>query len=204
MRIYYADIRGLDESKAKYPPKSASHGSAFGMSLLAIAYEDYNAAVMPKLNKFLRSRPCFPGNEQLHYSISHSRTHVAVAVSKQPVGLDTLDLREIKPEMLEKLTTAAERENLTFHEIWSLREAFFKLKGEGDLRTLRFYRKNGKIDSPDPAVHCRLYPDIEKSTLAVCSYADTFPDKIIKIPSEKLLRDNNRLDREIAKHTSST
>ena len=148
----------------------------------------------------MRSRPGFSGCETLHYSISHSRTHVAVAVSKQPVGLDTLDLREIKPEMLEKLTTTAEREGLSFHEIWSLREAFFKLKGEGDLRTLRFYRENGKILAPDPAVNCRLYPDVEKSTLAVCSYGDAFPEKLIKIPAEKLLRDDNRLDREIEKH----
>ncbi|NCC66919.1 MAG: 4'-phosphopantetheinyl transferase superfamily protein [Clostridia bacterium] len=197
MRLYYSDIRGLDESKAKYPPMSPNHGSAFGTSLLAVAYGEYNTAVMPKIKKLISGKPYFPGNEGFHFSISHSRTHVICAVSKRPVGVDTIDFRSVPESVVHQLTTAEEREHLSFYEIWALRESLYKLTGEGDLKTMRFYMKSREIIAPVPGVFCRLYDEIEDSAAAVCSFADNLPDKLIKIPSKMLLRDNNKLDRKL-------
>lgn len=198
MRLYYADIRGIDERDALYPPLSENKGSAFGVSLLSVAYHDYAGAPIPKIVKLLTGKPISPDRPEYHYSISHSKTHVFVALSKKPVGVDTEAHRFIKQTTIEKLTTPAELAGLTFFDIWVLRESLFKLTGKGDTRTMRFYRKNGKIVPPEDGVFCRLYSDIEGSSAAVSCYDGVFPDKITKIPIEKLLKNEalKRLEKE--------
>jgi len=198
MRLYYADIRGIDEKDALYPPLSDSHGSAFGVSLLAAAYRDCAGAPLPKIIKLLTGKPFSPERPEYHYSISHSKTHVLVALSKQPVGVDTETHRSIKQATIEKLTTPAELAGLPFFDIWVLRESLFKLNGKGDTRTMRFYKRIGKIVSPEDGVCCRLYSDIEGSSTAVSCYSGDFPDKIKKIPVEVLLKKDarKRLEKE--------
>ncbi len=188
MRLYYADIRGIDEKNVLYPPLSANKGSAFGASLLALAYEDFAGAPLPKIVKLLSGKPISPDRPEYHYSISHSKTHVLVALAKTPVGVDTEAHRFIKQSTIEKLTTPAELAGLPFFDIWVLRESLFKLTGNGDTRTMRFYKRNGKIIPPENGVFCRLYSDIEGSSTAVSCYDGDFPGKIIKIPVEKLLK----------------
>ncbi len=199
MRLYYADIRGMDEKDALYPPLSSSKGSAFGVSLLAAAYEDYAGAPLPKIIKLLSGKPFSPDRPEYHYSISHSKTHVFVALSKQPVGADTETHRKISQSVIEKLATPAELAGLSFFDIWVLRESLYKLTGQGDLRTMRFYRRSGKIIPPANGVFCRLYSDIEGSSTAVCSYDGKFPDSIKKIPIEELLKKDARKRLEAGK-----
>lgn len=198
MRLYYADIRGIDEKDALYPPLSDSRGSAFGVSLLAEAYRDYASAPLPKIVKLLTGKPVSPERPEYHYSISHSKTHVLVALSTEPVGVDTETRRSIKQSTIEKLTTPAELAGLPFFDIWVLRESLFKLSGKGDIRSLRFYKRNGKIVPPEDGVCCRLYSDIEGSSTAVSCYGGDFPDKIKKIPVEMLLKKDarKRLEKE--------
>ena len=203
MRLYYADIRGLDENDALYPPVSKSKNSAFGVSLLAAAYEDYAGAPLPKILKLLTGKPLFPERPEFHYSVSHSKTHVFVALSKQPVGADSETHRFMKQSFIEKLTSPAELAGLSFFDIWVLRESYFKLTGKGDLRTLRFYRRNGKIVPPEAGVFFRLYPDIEGSSTAVACFEDNFPDKIKKIAAEALLNKDARKRLETARKAAS-
>ena len=192
MRLYYADIRGMDDKDALYPPLSANKGSAFGVSLLAAAYEDYAGIPLPKIIKLLSGKPISPDRPEYHYSISHSKTHVVCALSTQPIGVDTEAHRPIKQSVIEKLTTAAELASLTFFDIWVLRESFFKLTGRGDMRRLRFYRRNGKIIPPEDGVSFCLYNDIEGSSTAVACYDGQFPEKMKKIPIESLLKKEAR------------
>lgn len=186
MRLYYADIRDIDEADALYPPSSKRKGSALGVSLLAAAYADYTGSPPSKLLTLFTGRSKEP--PALHYSVSHSKTHVLCALSETPVGADTEAHRPFKQAYIERLCTPAELAGLPFFDIWVLRESFFKLTGAGDLRTLRFYRRNGKIIPPDASVHARLYRDIEGSSAAVCSYESNFPETIKKIPVEALLK----------------
>ncbi len=190
MRIYYADIRQIDEASALYPPLSGSRGSSFGTSLLAAAYADYTGrALLPKIEKQILGRPVFTKTPEPSFSISHSKTHVFCALSENPVGIDTEPLdRNVKLSVIERLTTTEEREELSFLEIWTLRESFFKLTGQGDLKTLRFYKKKGKIIAPTADVFCHLYPDLDGSVVAVCSKKDHFPENPIQIPIESLLK----------------
>ena len=145
-------------------------------------------APLPKIVKLLTGKPLFPERPEYHYSVSHSKTHVVVALSKQPVGVDTETHRSIKQTTIEKLTSPAELAGLPFFDIWVLRESLFKLTGKGDIRSMRFYKRNGKIVPPEDGVFCRLYSDIEGSSTAVACYDGDFPDKIKKIPIETLLK----------------
>lgn len=188
LKLYYADIRGLDEADALYPPHSASPGSAFGASLLAWAYRDAVGPTPRRLARTLLNLSFLPDYPPFHYSVSHSKTHVLVALSTGPVGVDTETHRRVPLQTVEKLTTPAERACLPFFDTWVLRESYFKLTGKGDLRTLRFYRRNGKLVAPDDEVHCRLYRGIDGSSTAVCSYDDEFPAALIEVPPEKLLK----------------
>jgi len=199
MRLYYADIRGIDEADALYPPLSGNRGSALGVSLLAEAYKDYAGAQLPKIVKLLSGKPFAPDRPEYNFSISHSRTHVFCALSSKPVGADTEAHRTVKQSIIEKLTTPGELAGLSFFDIWVLRESLYKLTGKGDLRTLRFYRRNGKIVPPEDGVYCRLYSDIEGSSTAVSSYDDKFPDNLTKIPVEKLLKKDARKRMEVEK-----
>ncbi|MGI5978812.1 MAG: 4'-phosphopantetheinyl transferase family protein [Oscillospiraceae bacterium] len=188
LKLYYADIRGLSEADALYPPRSAAPGSAFGTSLLAYAYRDYVGLSPRKIARTLLANPWIPDDPGLHYSLSHSKTHVLVALSDAPVGIDAETHRKMPLSTVEKLTTPAERACFPFFDTWVLRESYFKLTDRGNLRTLRFYRRNGKIIPPDDEVFCRLYRDIDGCSVAVCAYDDKFPDALIRVPPEKLLK----------------
>ena len=188
LRLYYADIRGLDEADALYPAHSDSPGSAFGTSLLAWAYQDTVGLSPRKLARTLLAVSFIPDDPGFHYSVSHSRTHVLVALSTGPVGVDTETHRKLPLSTVEKLTTPAERACFPFFDTWVLRESYYKLTGKGDLRSLRFYRRNGNVVAPDDEVFCRLYRGMENSSAAVCSYDDEFPDDLIEVPPEKLLK----------------
>ena len=192
MRLYYADIRGFDEKDALYPPMSGNKGSAFGVSLLAEAYRDYVGAPLPKIMKLLTGKPFLLGDPEYHFSVSHSKTHVFCALSSQPVGVDTETHRFIRQTVIEKLTTPGELASLTFFDIWVLRESLYKLTNTGDIRTMRFYRRGGRIVPPEDGVFCRLYSDIEGSSTAVSCFDGQFPEKITEIPVEKLLKKEAR------------
>lgn len=197
MKIYYTDIRNQDEALSLYPPLSTSRGSAFGASLLAYAYGDFCSAErspLPQIKRLLGGKPVFAKEPNLHFSVSHSRTHVLCALSGEPLGADILDHRAVKPETISRLATPEELEHFTFYELWCLRESFFKLTGSGSLRNMRFSRENGKITAPDPTVFCRTYTEIPNCTAAVCSCKDSFPDELIEVPVEKLLKKKSRLD----------
>ena len=196
MKIYYTDIRAQDESRSLYPPLSSSRGSAFGASLLAYAYGDFRSAersVLPQIKRLLGGKPVFAKEPGLHFSISHSRTHVLCALSGAHVGADIHDHRPVRPDTIARLASPEELEHFTFYELWCLRESCFKLTGQGNLRNMRFSRENGKIIAPDPEVFCRIYGDVPDCTVAVCSRKDSFPDELIEVPVEKLLKKESRL-----------
>jgi 4'-phosphopantetheinyl transferase len=89
---------------------------------------------------------------QLHFSISHSRELVAVAIARSRVGVDVEAVRKLPefmqiasmqfaPEMLSDLKateTNAQRVAL-FYRFWTLGEAFVKATGEGIAQGLQSF-----------------------------------------------------------------
>ena len=104
----------------------------------------------PEISRNEKGAPVLK-NAPLHVSITHSGDLVACAVSENPVGLDTERLKPFRWALLSKVCTEPERQYVLagcvpegqlcqdtgvirrFFEIWTGKEAWFKLQGTGIL-----------------------------------------------------------------------
>ena len=89
---------------------------------------------------------CAAGTE-LCFSISHSGPCVVCAVAERPIGVDIEPLRRISPKMMRRSCTEEELayvrigdsgDERRFLEVWTAKEALFKLTGRGPLLSLSF------------------------------------------------------------------
>ena len=113
----------------------------------------------------------FPRYPDLHFSLSHGKTHILAAVSEAPVGADVETVRPVRAGVPERVCTQAELSEFDFFELWVLKESYVKLTG--DIRTpvsrLHFSRSGGVILPPDKTVKARLFDTIPGCRAAVCS-----------------------------------
>ena len=114
---------------------------------------------LPEIGKSENGKPYFTGNSDVHFSLSHCKTHVLCGVSSNPIGVDIETPREIS-RRAEKFFCLPEEQKL-FHklDLWILKESYIKLIG-GNLammRSIMFSRQNGKIIAPDKNVISMLY-----------------------------------------------
>ena len=84
--------------------------------------------------------PFLSGNPNLHISLSHCRTAVAVAAcSNKKVGIDIESRRKVSPSLMERVCTPAELESvhrsddpvMEFLRLWTRKEAVLKCRGTG-------------------------------------------------------------------------
>lgn len=79
-----------------------------------------------------------------HFSISHCKRGIAVAVSENPIGIDIEAIRTFKPELMRKTMSPAEQQRITssatpdqeFIRLWTQKEALLKLQGTGIISDL--------------------------------------------------------------------
>lgn len=83
----------------------------------------------------------------LHFSISHCRHAIAVAVSEQPIGIDIESVRPFRSALIERTMNEEEQSTIlqandassAFTALWTQKEAVVKWQGTGiisDLRTV--------------------------------------------------------------------
>lgn len=177
MFLLYCNAGGADTDAARYPARSGRSGSAFGMSLLALALaEHYGIGSLPEIREDVRGKPFFPGHPALYFSLSHSAGHILCAVADHPVGADIERRRPLRRGTAEKLMSERERRDFDFFQLWTLRESFYKLTGEGSLRTTRFFMENGLPGAPAKGVYSRLYQPADCAA-AVCAYTRELPEE---------------------------
>lgn len=76
-------------------------------------------------------------NDGWHWSVSHKRHFAVAAVARQPIGVDVEEVRPRDPAALAEIATAAElsiiaaRNELTFFQLWTAKEAVTKALGLG-------------------------------------------------------------------------
>ena len=169
LALYCSDIRHADERKARQLPRSPQKGSAFGVSLLEYAVLRQWNLPLPALTPPGHGKPAFADMPGKYFSISHTNTHVMVALSEAPVGVDIQTRREITEQSARALMDDTEWEQFDFHDLWCLRESLYKLNGAGNLRdVLRFRRTENGIVFPVPGVTGFLISGIEGCAAAVC------------------------------------
>ena len=79
-----------------------------------------------------------------HFSISHCKRGIAVAVSEKPIGIDIESIRSFKPELMRKTMNEDEQLRITssaipeveFIRFWTQKEALLKLQGTGIISDL--------------------------------------------------------------------
>jgi len=187
LSLYCTDIRGADERMARQRARSPQKGSAFGVSLLEYAVRDLWGIPLPPLTPPGRGKPGFVGTESMHFSLSHTNTHVLAALSDAPVGADVQLRRPITQESARVLMDDTEWEQFEFHDLWCLRESLYKLNGAGHLRdVLRFRRAGDEILFPVPNVTGFLIPGIPDCAAAVCQERPFVLPELRWVPVEAL------------------
>lgn len=138
-----------------------NRGHAAGRELLAELYRTHTGRELPPILVTDRGKPYFEG-DPIHFSISHTKGHVFVALSDRPIGIDAEETdRQINLRLAEKILSPAEKarydaaadKRAALLKLWVLKEAWVKYTGEG-LRgypnhtdfspdDLRVFEKNG-------------------------------------------------------------
>lgn len=188
MRVYYASTEGFDASRALVQGRSASAGSAAAWSLLLyVLRRDYGLYDPPEPALNSRGKPYFPSLPGISFSLSHTRGCALCAVAGCEVGADVQLISPRDEPFAERLMDESERASFTLHELWCLREAVYKLTGEGSLRDMRFRREGREIIAPVPGVVCRLYGGIPGCEAAAAVYEGAVLSKRVeRVPTKAL------------------
>lgn len=124
----------------------------------------------------------YPADNSLYFSVSHSGNIVAVATDEREVGLDVEKLPKVERLKIvdrfyhhneQAYVNGAEDRLRAFCRIWTRKEAYLKLTGEGigtDLTVL---------DTTSPPLSDMLYTvDLEGYCLSVCSEKQICEDDV--------------------------
>ena len=193
LKLFCTDIREADEHLAKRRGRSPQRGSAFGVSLLEYAVRQVWGIPMPKIVPPMGGKPSFEGEPEKFFSISHTKTHVLVALSDAPVGADVETHREISPGSAAALMDEIEQEQFDFFDLWCLRESLYKLNGAGNLREVLHFRREGDaIVYPVPGVTGQILSGIDGCSAAVCQEREFLLPELQWVDVRELCEDSGR------------
>lgn len=176
MRLFTADVCGFCENQREI--SSAGYALA-GYAARCVWGEG------PEIVRPYRGKPYFAGGKRF-FSLSHTGTRLLVGVSDFEVGVDAERRREVRAGMFERVATPCERAEFEFFELWTLREAVFKLTGRGSIMDMELRREGGVVVTPFEGVLCRSY-EMSGCAVAAASYAGDFPETIENVPPEQFL-----------------
>ena len=109
--------------------------------------EEYGITDNPLFEYGDHGKPQIVGHPDIHFNLSHCREAVACVVSRQPVGIDVESVNRYKEALVHHTMNdyeqaqilAADRPDVAFTRLWTMKEARLKLTGEGittDLKTV--------------------------------------------------------------------
>ena len=131
-------------------------GHEAGRQLLRQLYIQKTGTECPEILVTDRGKPYF-AEGTLHFSISHTKSHVFCVLSERPVGIDAERMdRAVNLRLAEKILSPTEKNRFeqaqdkqaALLKLWVLKEAAVKLSGEG----LRGYPNHTDFDPEDPRV----------------------------------------------------
>ena len=107
--------------------------------------KEYGISELPVFGYGEHGKPYILGHPDIHFNLSHCREAVVCALSDQPVGIDVESVREYSESLLQYTMNAdevmrisqAERPELEFIRLWTMKEAVLKLTGEGITNDLK-------------------------------------------------------------------
>ena len=88
-----------------------------------------------------RGKPFFLYNKNLHFSISHTKSHIAIALHDKAIGIDIENTRRCNLNLAKRYfhseeynylySLPKEEQDEAFTKIWTQKEAYVKCTGEG-------------------------------------------------------------------------
>jgi 4'-phosphopantetheinyl transferase len=108
--------------------------------------EEYGITGNPLFEYGEHGKPFIVGHPEIHFSLSHCREAVACAVSDRPIGVDVESVQRKWESLAQycmnddelRQIEQAERPDVAFIRLWTMKEARLKLTGEGitnDMKT---------------------------------------------------------------------
>lgn len=143
----------------------------------------------PYLNK--NGKMYFPRVEDFYINLSHGGDYAACVYDSKEVGIDIEGIRQYKENVAGRICSQEEMQaffalkkeeekNSAFTRLWTRKESMAKLSGEG-IAGLLSGRTGGRI-------YTRTYMPAADCFLSVSSHEDDFPDEVILLSPESLVR----------------
>ena len=106
---------------------------------------EYGIEENPQFGFCKGGKPYISGHDEIHFSLSHCKTAVACALSSSPVGIDIERIRPLNRLLAKRVLSETElqgvlggqRPDVEFIRLWTLKESYLKLTGEGIRRDLK-------------------------------------------------------------------
>lgn len=109
--------------------------------------QEYGITDNPVFDYAEGGKPMLRDYPQIHFNLSHCKTGAVCAVSDKPIGIDIESIRKFNPELACYVLNdaecdaviGAERRDVAFIKLWTMKESLLKLTGEGlrtDLKTV--------------------------------------------------------------------
>lgn len=107
--------------------------------------QEYGITEPPVFAYNEHGKPSIVGREDIHFNMSHCRAGVVCALSDTPIGVDIESIREYNDSLArytmneQELQTinAAERPEVAFTRLWTMKEAVVKWRGSGIVNNLK-------------------------------------------------------------------
>lgn len=160
-------------SRMKQPQKAALRIAADALCRRAVAAE---TGISPRDVVFGENPYGKPEANGVFFSVSHSGSIAVCAVSERPIGVDTEEIRSIRPEVAKRFACDDElmyigNSSVRLLEIWTLKEAYFKCIGTGlgtDIKSVSFTVADSGIICSKGGFKCRFEKIADGYICAVC------------------------------------
>ncbi len=139
--------QGLKEISEQRREQALKYKFERGQRTCVLAYlllkkalkEEYGMVENPIFEYGEHGKPSIVGHPEIHFNFSHCKEAVACAVSRQPIGIDVESIGRFRESVAryamneEELAQIlqAERPDIVFTRLWTMKEARLKLTGEG-------------------------------------------------------------------------
>ena len=145
-------------------------GKSAAYALLRYAYGAVYGGKLPKIEKTAFGKPYFPQRSDVHFSLSHGKTHSLVCLGDVPCGCDIEHERAVRPETISRFVGADELSFLPFLTLWTLKESYIKLNGNPalEIKDIRFTAEDGIISPPEDDITAAVFRE-DSAYIAILS-----------------------------------
>ena len=142
-------------------------------------------------------KPFLENNSHFHFNISHSGRWVTCVTDSAPAGIDIELVRPVRHDIARRFFSSAEYRYLLkknkakrsqyFFELWTLKESFVKMTGEGLSRPLGSFSVNidgkGAVrpegENIPEAIYFKRYSIDNDYKMCVCATHRGFPESVV-------------------------